>query len=234
VHAGGAGLQGITLNEQDRVSQEIKAPFCVLRSRYVRKVGSPWFLFAILLIAGVATAGAGIWDLIWMYPSHSVFVPMVLIGGFVLWLASKVLKTARRDRRYWLGIEADKLSLMYEGTLSSWPWSQISAFRVTETTTSEFVENDENQTTTILLSAPVLAGPPIEMPVDRFMSLGHQERDRAENLCTFLNDVRERGRSGRLAYDTFLAPIELNIAPMKNGVPAKPAMALARPAVQRQ
>jgi hypothetical protein len=72
------------------------------------------------------------------------------------------------------------------------------------------------------------------MPADRFMSLGHQERDRAENFCTFLNDVRERGRSGRLAHDAFLAPIELNIVPMRNGLPAKPAMALARPAVQRQ
>jgi len=226
---------GIVVGERERVSQEIKAPFCILQSGYVREVGSPWFLFAILLIAGAGTAGAGIWDLIWMYPSHSVFVPMALIGGLVLWLAFKVLKTRRRDPRYWLGIEADQLSLMHEGTLSRWPWSQVSAFRVTEITSSGPIENTETaQTTTIVLSAPVLDGPPIEMPADRFMSLGHQERDRAENFCIFLNDLRERARSGRLAHDAFLAPIELNIVPMSNGVPAKSAAALARPAVQRR
>lgn len=221
------------MSERERASQQVKAPFCILESQYVREAGSPWYLFVILLIAGVGTAGAGIWDMIWMYPRHSVVVPMGLIGGLVLVLAFKVLRSARRDRRYWLGIEADKLSLMYEGTLGSWPWSQISAFRVTETTESGLVENHQYPVTTTMLSAPVLDGPPIAVPIDRFMSLGHQERDRAANLCMFLNDLRVRGRSGRLAHDAFLAPSELNIVPMRNGLPAKSAPALSRRAVQR-
>lgn len=222
------------MSERERVGQEVKAPFCILQSQYVREAGSPWYLFTILLIAGVGTAGAGIWDMIWMYPRHSVVVPMGLIGGLLLLLAFKVLRSARRDRRYWLGIEADKLSLMYEGTLSSWPWAQISAFRVTEITDSGLVENHKNPTTTIMLSAPVLNGPPIEVPIDRFMSLGHQERDRAANFCMFLNDLRQRGRSGQFTHDTFLAPIELNIVSMRNGLPSESAAVLVPPTVLRQ
>lgn len=233
------------MSEREQVSREVRAPFCVLQSQFVRESGSPWPLLVILVIAGAAILCFSAWDAIQAFPDYHSQLAMPLLGVLLLWGAFKLLQTARRDRRYWLGIDADKLSLMREGVVVSWLWSEISAFRVIETINAGFETRDKPpgldpevnfvRTATISLFAPVLQGPPIEVAFNRFVDTG-QERDRAENFCMFLNDVRERGRSGRLVQAAFLAPIELNIVPMKNGVPAsarRMSLAVGQSAVQR-
>lgn len=200
----------------------------------------------ILAIAGAALLCFSVWDAIQTFPNYHSQLAMPLLGVVLLWGAFKLLQTARRDRRHWVGIDADKLSLMRVGVVASWPWSEISAFRVTETVNAGFETKAKPlgldpavnfvQTSTVSLFAPVLQGPPIEVACNRFVDIG-QERHRAENFCMFLNDVRERGRSGRLAQAAFLAPMELNIVPMKNGVPAstrRMSLAAGQSAVQRQ
>jgi len=237
------------LSTGEIVSQEVSAPFCILQSQFVRERGSPWLLIAILMIAGAPIFCFGVWDLVQTFPDYRPPAMLILIGGVLLLLARVVLRTVRRDHRYWLGVDRDKLTLMQEGIVVSWAWTEIGPFRVSETVSSGFEVkskgrglNDEvnfKQHPIITLSAPALDGPPIWVPFDRFMDVGHSERDRADNFCIFLNDMRQRGRSGGLAHGDppFLAPIELNIVPMRNGVPAA-ANAMSpvatKPAVQRE
>ena len=232
---------------REKISQEISGPFCILPNQTGNR-GSPWPLLAVLMIAGAAITGLGIWDLFVSLPAYSISILIIVVGGVLLFWAFTVLRTISSGDGYWLGCDSEKLTFMNHESVVNWLWAEVGPFRVTETVNSGFkvkhkplgLDDEVNfrQTTTVALYSNALHGPPIHIPFNAFMPDGGRELDRAENFSTFLNDIRHRGLNGGLAQgaSSFLVPIELNIVPMRNGAPA-PVRGLSStnaPAVQRQ
>jgi len=211
--------------------------------------GSPWPFFASLTIGGAGLLGFGIWLLAVSLPEYNVPAIFLLAGGALLWFAYKVFRTINSDDTCWLGCDQERLILRMGASIASWPWADVSTFRVTETVQSGFEvrrkrqgrdrEVNFSQTTTVILSSEAREGPAIRIPFEIFMLEEGRERDRAENFSLFLNDVRQRGRSGGLTRKapTFLAPIGFNIVRMRDGAPAltreRPS-GTSGPAVQRR
>jgi hypothetical protein len=238
----------------ERVSQEVSPPFCVLPTPSRQGRGSPWPLFVLLAVGGTGSFGGGIWWLIVDLSDYGVAIVIMIVGWFLLWLAVKVFRTIDADDGWWLGFDHERFYMRMGSSLASWPWADVGSFRVAETVTSAFVPRlkrpdperpdlneavDFKQVTSVTLSAEAREGPPISIPFDIFVPEGGRDLDRAENFCRFLNDMRQRAKSGGLVHGAspFLVPIELAIMPMKDGAPAYTRSRIkgnATPVVQRQ
>lgn len=233
----------------DSVSQEVSPPFCILPAPSRRGRGSPWPLFVLLAAGGVGFLGFGIWWLSVAWPDYSLPMVVILASGVLLWFAAKVFRTIDAEDGWWLGFDHERFYMRSAAPLASWPWADVGSFRVIETVRSGFeikhkgvALNDEvnyRHEATLDLSAEAREGPRISIPFEAFVADDGRVRDGAENFCRFLNDVRQRAKTGGLAHGVppFLAPIEFAIVPMKDGAPAFPRGQVtgnAKPAVQRR
>lgn len=234
------------------VSQEVRAPFCILPARSVPEPDASSPLVMALAPLGAAILVFGIWDLV-QAPGYSVSVVIMLFGAVLLWTGgARIHRALRRPREpvgYWIGFDAEDLLLARHDHVCSWPWTDVGTFRVTESVRNEFVtrykgsslDSDINfeQTISIALMSEAADGPPIEIPFEHFINVGQNPRAGADTLCLFLNDVRHRALNGGLAAGAapFLAPIDLRIVPMRQ--PSETAMRSRRTivpqsAIQRQ
>jgi hypothetical protein len=212
-------------------------------------------LFVLLVVSGVVFLGGGIWWLIVDLSDYAVAIVIVLSAGLLLWLAFKVFRTIDADDGWWLGFDHERFYMRTGSSLSSWPWADVGSFRATETVTSGFgpmlkrpdpkrpdldTAVDFKQVTTVTLSAEAREGPTISIPFDIFVpEEGRRDLDRAESFCRFLNDVRQRAKSGGLVRGaaSVPVPVELAIMPMKDGAPAYTRSRITgrqKPVVQRQ
>jgi hypothetical protein len=211
-------------------------------------------LFALLAVGSTLFLGSGIWLLTVWWPDYSVPTVVVMVGGALLWLAVKVLRTIDADDGWWLGFDHERFYMRMGSSFASWPWVDVGSFRAAEIVASGFepmlkrpdpkrpdLDNavDFKQVTTVTLSAEAREGPPISIPFAIFVPEEGREMDRAENFCRFLNDVRKSAKSGGLGHGAspFLVPFELAIMPMKDGAPAFARSRIkgnAKPVVQRQ
>ena len=194
-------------------------------------------MFVLLIVSGTSFFGGGVWWWVADPSDYAVALVIMMWGGLLLWLAAKVYRTIDADDGWWLGFDYERFYMRMGRSLASWPWMDVGSFRVVETVTSGFGPMlkkpdpdrpdlneavDFKQVTAVTLSAEAREGPPINIPFDIFVPDRGDDRDRAENFCRFLNDVRQRAKSGGLAQGAspLLVPSELAIMPMKNGAPA--------------
>ena len=230
------------LRDPRKVSQEVRAPFCILPDQLSGKRGTPLPLIIVLTVVGVAVTALGIWSLIESLPDYSVSLVIIMVGIVPLLMAAKVVHRLRTDTGYWLGCDHETLIVSSGRSIRRWKWSEIDAFRITETMNNEFRVThreprlgdkvDFVQSTAVNLFSVALDGTTIDIPFHIFMSGRDRAIHQAENFVRFLNDVRHRGLNGGLAKGAapFVAPAEFNIVPMSNG---EPAIALSS-AVQRR
>ena len=218
------------------VRREVSPPFCVLPIPSKQGRGTPWPLFALPVVAGAGFFAGGIWWLMVDLSDYAVAIVIMMFGGFLLWLAVKAFQTIDADGGWWLGFDHQRFYMRMGSAPASWLWADVGLFRATETVTSGFgpilqrpdpkrpdLDNAVNfkQVTTVALSAEAREGPPIRIPFDIFVPEEGRDLDRAENFCRFLNDVRQRAKSGGLVHGapSFPVPAELAIMPMKDGAP---------------
>ena len=241
--------RGEVLSIGDKVSQEVSAPFRVLPIPSKGNEGSPWPLLALLTVSGAGVLGFGIWLLAVSLPDYSIPTVVILVGGLLLCFAFKVFRTINADEEHWLGFDHERFYSRMGKSFAGWQWADVGPFRVEETVKSGFeikykkpgLDDEVNfkQTTTVTLSAEVRERPPIDIRFEIFVPKEGRERDRAENFCRFLNDIRERANNGDLVRGApqFLAPVELNIVPMRDGAPlgaSGRSLTTSKPAVVRQ
>ncbi len=203
-----------------QVGQEVSPPFCVFPIPSRRSEGSVWPLFVVLAIGGTALVSGGIWRLIVRWPDSSLVIVMIVLGGLLLWLAAKLFRMIDSDDGWWLGFDHDRFYMRMGPSLASWPWMDVGSFRVAESVIKDGA--NANRMATVALSAEAREGPPIDVPFEIFVPETGREQDSAESFCRFLNEVRQRAKSGGLerGASPLVVPIELTIIPMSDGAPA--------------
>jgi hypothetical protein len=233
-----------------QASQPVQAPFCLMPIRSVPGPTAASLVVIAFAPLGAAILAFGIWDLMHA-PEYGVSVVIMMFGAALLWGGvSHILRVFRRPMTpigHWLGFDPQYMIFADHDRAFSWPWSNVCAFRVSESVSNEFVTTyqgrglddaiDFKQTVTMTLSAETLDGPPIEIPFRHFVDADQNPRAGADALCLFLNDVRHRALNGGLDRNAlpFLAPSDFRIVPLQAGAPASnPRRQTRIPGVQRQ